>query len=103
MSGEPPRLRLAPVTTNAGSAGRAARDAYARKRLLRGMRYRGLLPRHTRHTAARNLIDAGLDRDRARAITGHLTDSVFSRYNIGREKDVEAARKALEKFHRKRK
>ena len=59
--------------------------------------------RHTRHTASRNLIDAGLDRDRARAITGHLTDSVFSRYNIGKDSDVDAARKALEDFHRKRK
>jgi hypothetical protein len=29
-----------------------------------------------------------------------LTDSVFSRYNIGSEKDVEAARKALEQFHK---
>jgi hypothetical protein len=70
------------------------------KRWLRGMQYKGLLLRHTRHTAARNLVDAGLDRDRAKAITGHLTDSVFSRYNIGKDSEVENARKALEQFHR---
>jgi hypothetical protein len=70
------------------------------KRLCKLMRYNGILLRQTRHTATRNLVDAGLDGDRAKAITGHPTDSVFSRYNIGRDADVEAARKALEAFHR---
>ncbi len=30
----------------------------------------------------KNMTDAGVDRDTARAISGHRTDSIFSRYNI---------------------
>jgi len=55
--------------------------------------YVGAKLRHCRHTAIRDMVDSGLDRDRAKAISGHLTDSMFSRYNIGKEEDVlEAAR-----------
>jgi len=50
--------------------------------------YVGLQLRHCRHTAIRNMIDRGVDRDRAKDISGHLTDSMFERYNIGREEDV---------------
>jgi integrase len=47
-----------------------------------------------RRTASRNLIRAGVSRDVARKITGHKTDSIFSRYNITDENDLaEAARK----------
>jgi len=56
-----------------------------------------LLLHDFRRTAARNLVRAGVDRDTARRITGHKTDSIFSRYNIVAEDDlIEAARK-LEK------
>jgi len=63
--------------------------------------YAGLLLRHCRHTAIRNMSDAGLHEARIMAVSGHVTRSMFDRYNIGREEDVAAARKAIEQFHRK--
>ena len=47
-----------------------------------------------RRTAARNLSRAGVRRDVAKSITGHLTDSMFSRYNITDEGDL---REGMEK------
>jgi hypothetical protein len=32
------------------------------------------------------------------AVSGHVTRSMFDRYNIGREEDVATARKAVEQF-----
>jgi hypothetical protein len=64
------------------------------------LRYRGPLLLHTRHTALRNMMEAGMEKDRAKAISGHITDSTFSRYNIGKEGDVECARQAIEQYHR---
>jgi len=59
-------------------------------------RYVGPLLRHTRHTAVRNMIDKGLDRQRAKDISGHVTDTMFNRYDIGKSGDVEKARKIIE-------
>jgi integrase len=56
-----------------------------------------LLLHDFRHTAARNLVRAGVDRDTARRITGHATDSIFSRYNIVAEDDLLAASAKLER------
>ncbi len=67
---------------------------------VKRLHYRGLLLRHTRHTAVRNMVDAGIPRQRAKAISGHVTDAVFNRYNIGLEKDVALAHDASERFHR---
>lgn len=63
-------------------------------------KYVGPLLRHCRHTAIRNMSDAGMERTRIMAISGHKTDSMFRRYNIGLEKDVESARKAMEQYHK---
>jgi integrase len=63
--------------------------------------YEGLLLRHTRHTAIRNMADAGLHEARIMAVSGHMSRSMFDRYNIGREEDIAAAGKAIEQFHRR--
>ncbi|HXX20503.1 MAG TPA: tyrosine-type recombinase/integrase [Candidatus Acidoferrum sp.] len=65
-------------------------------------RYAGILLRHCRHTAVRNMSDAGLDEKRIMEISGHLTRSMFDRYNIGREEDAARSRDLVERFHRER-
>jgi integrase len=70
------------------------------KRTLRQLKYVGAFLRHCRHTAVRNMSDAGLPETRIMAITGHVTRSMFDRYNLKREKDVELAREAIERQHR---
>ena len=65
-----------------------------------GLRYHGLLLRHSRHTAARNLSDAGLPEARIMGVTGHQTRAMFDRYNIGRTGDTEKAREAAEAHHK---
>jgi integrase len=49
-----------------------------------------------RRSAARNLLRAGVNRDVARRITGHKTDSMFSRYNIVAESDLAEAAEKIE-------
>ena len=71
------------------------------KQPVKGVRYRGITLRHTRHTAARNMHDAGMDRQRIKDRTGHKTDAMLNRYNIGRTEDVDKARVLMERFHRR--
>jgi integrase len=54
-----------------------------------------------RRTGVRNLIRAGVDRDTARHISGHKSDSVFSRYNIVSERDIMDAGKLLDVYNAK--
>jgi hypothetical protein len=49
---------------------------------VKKLTYRGLRLRHTRHSAIRNLVDAGVLRQRAKAITGHVTEPFFNWYDI---------------------
>lgn len=49
-----------------------------------------------RRSAARNLIRSGVSQDVAKRITGHKTDSMFSRYNIVAENDLAEAAAKLE-------
>jgi integrase len=56
----------------------------------------GLLVHDLRRTAVRNLVRAGVSRDVARKISGHETDSIFSRYNITELDDLADAAKKLE-------
>lgn len=53
--------------------------------------YHGPLLHDFRRTAARNLDRAGVSRDIARKITGHKTDSMYTRYNIVDDEDLAEA------------
>lgn len=51
-----------------------------------------------RRTATRNLVRAGVSRDVARTLTGHRTDSIFTRYNITDATDLEQAAANLARY-----
>lgn len=63
-------------------------------------RYVGILLRHCRHTFVRDASDAGLEEKRIMETTGHVTRSMFDRYNIGRDEDVARVRETMERFRR---
>ena len=52
-----------------------------------------------RRSGVRNLTRAGVQRKIAKMISGHKTDSVFSRYQIVEEQDLHEAMQKLEKLH----
>lgn len=41
-----------------------------------------------RRSAVRNMTRAGVPRQTAKQISGHKTDSIFNRYDIGDEQDI---------------
>ncbi len=56
----------------------------------------------TRRTVVRNLTRAGVHRVIAKAITGHVTDSVFERYDIVSENDISGGLEKLTNYRKER-
>jgi len=54
-----------------------------------------------RRSAVRNLVRAGIPKSICKEISGHITDSVFERYDIGSSKDKELARKMMTQYFNK--
>ena len=55
----------------------------------------GIVFHDMRRSFCRNAIRAGIDRDTVKRLSGHRSDSVFSRYNIQDERDLEDAARRL--------
>jgi integrase len=61
--------------------------------------YRGLMPHDFRRTAVSRMEAAGIPRKIAMAISGHKTDSVYRRYHIVSQYDLEQAGHRLLTWH----
>ena len=63
------------------------------------MRFVGKIFHDFRRTGVRNLLRAGVDRETAKLISGHRSDSVFARYNISDKRDILEAGKLQDAYN----
>lgn len=61
----------------------------------------GMIPNDFRRSAVRDYDRAGTPRSVAKQISGHKTDSVYNRYNIVSEKDLQHAAYLKQQYHKK--
>jgi integrase len=61
-----------------------------------------LLIHDLRRSAIRNMVRAGVRRDLAMKISGHVTESVFERYNVTSAEDLSDAMGAAAAYHQQR-
>ncbi len=81
-----------------GTAIRSFRSAW--RTACRNAGLPGRIPHDFRRTAVRNLERAGVPRSDAKAMVGHLTDSIYNRYAISDEASLKESAEKLSRLHK---